>query len=105
MSGTHSPKKKKNQPKKYIYNYIILYIILYVKLVTCKIYTHTLVRERKQMQQVLKTDALRNSLAVQWLGLRALTAKGLGSVPGPGIKIPQATRRGQKKKKKSLKKN
>ena len=30
-------------------------------------------------------------LAVQWLGLRALTAKGPASVPGWGTKIPQAT--------------
>ena len=28
----------------------------------------------------------------QWLGLCALTAKGLGSILGPGIKIPQAVR-------------
>ena len=32
----------------------------------------------------------RNSLAVQWLGLHALTAEGPGSVPGGGPKIPQA---------------
>ena len=37
-----------------------------------------------------------NSLAVQWLGLLALTAEGPGSIPGPGTKIPQATQRGQK---------
>ena len=28
-----------------------------------------------------------NSLAVQWSGLGAFTAKGLGSIPDPGIKI------------------
>ena len=33
-----------------------------------------------------------NSLAVQWLGLRTFTAKGPGSIPGQGIKIPQAVR-------------
>ena len=32
-----------------------------------------------------------NSLAVQWLGLRAFTAEGEGSVPGRGTGIPQAT--------------
>ena len=37
----------------------------------------------------------------QWLGLWALTAKGLGSIPDWGTKIPQATKYGQKKKKKS----
>ena len=38
-----------------------------------------------------------SSLAVQWLGLHA-------SIPGRGIKIPQATQCGQKKKKKERKK-
>ena len=42
------------------------------------------------------------SLAVQWLGLQALTAKGAGSIPGQGTKILQATQPGQKKKKKRL---
>ena len=41
-----------------------------------------------------------NSLVVQWLGLCAFTAKGLGSIPGRGTKIPKATRCSQKKKKK-----
>ena len=31
-----------------------------------------------------------NSLAVQWLGLCAFTAEGLGSIPGQETKIPQA---------------
>ena len=35
-------------------------------------------------------------MAVQWLGLRALTAEGLGSIPGRGTKIPRATLHGQK---------
>ena len=33
---------------------------------------------------------IRNSLAVQWLGLCAFTASGRGSIPGQGTKIPQA---------------
>ena len=37
-----------------------------------------------------------NSLAVQWLGLRAFTAKGTGSIPGWGTKIPHAAWHGQK---------
>ena len=37
-----------------------------------------------------------NSLAIQWLGLRAFTAEGPGPIPGWGTKIPQAARRGQK---------
>ena len=37
---------------------------------------------------------------VQWLGLYAFTAKGLGSIPGWGTKIQQAVWCGQKKKKK-----
>ena len=42
---------------------------------------------------------LGNSLAVQWSGLGAFTAEGLGSIPGWGTKIPQATWRGPKDKK------
>ena len=44
---------------------------------------------------------VRNSLAVQWLGLCALTAKGPGLVPGWGTRIPRAAQCGQKKNKKS----
>ena len=39
-------------------------------------------------------------LVVQWLRLPASTAGGMGSIPGPGTKIPHATWRSQKKKKK-----
>ena len=35
-----------------------------------------------------------NSLAVQWLGLQALTAEGPGSIPGWGSRIPQVGGRG-----------
>ena len=38
-----------------------------------------------------------NSLAVQWLGLWASTAGGVGSIPGQGTKIPHVERCGQKK--------
>ena len=37
------------------------------------------------------------SLVVQWLGLWASNAGGMGSIPGWGTKIPHAARRGQKK--------
>ena len=47
----------------------------------------------------IKNNAAGNSLVVQWLGLRASTAWGMGSIPGWVTKIPQATRCGQKKKK------
>ena len=40
-----------------------------------------------------------NSLVVQWLGLHASTAGGMGSIPGQGTKILYATQHGQKKKK------
>jgi len=40
-----------------------------------------------------------NSLEVQWLRLPALTAAGLGLIPGQEIKIPQTSQRGQRKKK------
>ena len=35
---------------------------------------------------------------VQWLGLHGLTAKGAGSIPGRGTKVPQATQCDQKKR-------
>ena len=35
-------------------------------------------------------ECLGNSLVVQWLGLCTFTAKGLGSIPDWGTKIPQA---------------
>ena len=41
---------------------------------------------------------LGNSPAGQWLGLSALTAKGLHSIPGQAYKILQAKECGQKKK-------
>ena len=43
-----------------------------------------------------------NSLVVQWLGLCAFTAVGPGLIPGRGTEIPQATRNGQKEKKKFI---
>ena len=42
-----------------------------------------------------------NSMAVQWLGLSALTAEGQGSIPGWGTKIPRA-KQSKKKGKKRL---
>ena len=47
-----------------------------------------------------KRVSLGNSLEVQWLGLRAFTAAGPGSIHGQGTKILQSAQRGQKKKKK-----
>ena len=38
------------------------------------------------------------SQVVQWLRLRASTAGGTGSIPGPGTKIPYAEWQGQKKR-------
>ena len=38
-----------------------------------------------------------NSLAVQCVGLCALTAEGMGLIPGWGTKISQASQHGQKK--------
>ena len=40
-----------------------------------------------------------NSLVVQWLGLHASTAGGMGSIPGRGTKGLQAAWYGQLKKK------
>ena len=47
---------------------------------------------------------MRNSLAVQWLGLSDFIAESLGSLPDLRLKIPQAMRHSQKKKKSNLEK-
>ena len=47
----------------------------------------------------MNKEVVGNSLAVQWLGLRAFTVEGPGSIPGQETKIPQAKQCGQKKKK------
>ena len=39
---------------------------------------------------------LGNSLVVQWLGLGAFTAGGLGSIPGQETKMPQDVQHDQK---------
>lgn len=44
----------------------------------------------------LKTTIGGNSLAVQWLGRGAFTARDSGSSPSWGSRIPQASRPGQK---------
>ena len=43
---------------------------------------------------------LGTSLLVQWLGLHASTAKGMGVIPGWGTWIPYAAWHSQKKKEK-----
>ena len=58
------------------------------------------------MVQIIEAiNALENTnmgiLVVRWLGLCSLTAKGKGSIPVKGTKIPQAVRYGPKLKKKS----
>ena len=46
--------------------------------------------------------SFRVCLVVQRLGLGTFIAKGLGSIPGQGTKIPQDTWHGQKFKKKKI---
>ena len=46
----------------------------------------------------IKIIHIGNSLAVQWLQLCPLTAKGLSSIPDQGTKIPRAGWHSQKKK-------
>ena len=49
------------------------------------------------LSPLFQSSVYGNSLIVQWLGPHAVTPEGLGSIPGWGINIPQATRQGQKK--------
>ena len=46
----------------------------------------------------IKSTITGTSLAVRWLGLRASTAGGTGSIPGRGTKIPHFMWHSQKKK-------
>ena len=48
---------------------------------------------------ILKHSPQGSPLGVQWVGLRSLTAQGLGWIPGWGT-IPQAARCSQKNKRK-----
>ena len=50
-------------------------------------------------QLFFKITEHRAALAVQWLGLCVFTAGALGSIPGPGTKMPQAKGPRQEKKK------
>ena len=45
---------------------------------------------------MIEISHLGNFLAVLWLGLHALNAKGIGSIPDQGTKILQATKCGPK---------
>ena len=51
-----------------------------------------------ESQTTTQKNAEGNSLVVQWLRLCAFTAKGLGSIPGWGTKIPHAVEPGREKK-------
>ena len=51
---------------------------------------------------IIKNKSPANSLGIKWLRLCAFIAKGPGPNPVQGDKIPQASRCGQKKKKKRL---
>ena len=61
--------------------------------------------DQHPVPQSAVTRSVGNSLAVQWLGLGALTAEGPGSIPSRGTKIPRATRPKKKRKNKRKKTN
>ena len=56
-----------------------------VKVVNFITYILLQLKKKPLMQQILKRLNFGNSLVVQWLGLSAFTAGGLGSIPGQGI--------------------
>ena len=53
------------------------------------------VGERRLSLSLLPSSPKRSQLGIPWwsssLGLHAFTVEGLGSIPGPGTKIPQGT--------------
>ena len=59
--------------------------------------------DKAQVAIVFKSSPGKHSLAVQWLGLRAFTAEGLGLIPGGGTNILQAMLCSQKANKQKIK--
>ena len=57
---------------------------------------------RDHVWAVRTMRCVETSLVVQWLGLHASAANGLGSIPGQGTKILKAEQHGRKEKKVSL---
>ena len=51
----------------------------------------------REMEELVRSHNWRNSLVVEWLGLRAFTAGGTGLIPGQRTEILQATQQGQKR--------
>ena len=58
--------------------------------------TKILIMKEKVDNDNIKIRSFWESLVVQWLGLHAFTAEGLGSVPGWETMVPQLMRHGQK---------
>ena len=55
--------------------------------------------QRKKLEEFIwmYPEAKQTTLVVQWLGLCAPNARGMGSISGRGTKIPQVTKHGQNK--------
>jgi len=58
--------------------------------------TKLLIMKEKVDNDNIKIRSFWEFLVVQWLGLHAFTAEGLGSVPGWVTMVPQPMRHGQK---------
>ena len=74
-----------------------------LKCVTIDLSYYTFLKRKKKSANRHIQNARGNSLVGQWLGLSTLIAKGPGSIPGWGTKIPQAVWHGPKKKKNARK--
>ena len=99
---------KESDMTKHTHNYIYTHAYMYTHIPT---YTHTPSRFRSLPPWLhpaqfclhghpLSRSAIVTSLVVQCLGLYAVNAGGVGSIPGQGTKILHAMQCGKKKKKK-----
>ena len=58
-----------------------------------------------KLERNWEDNITKNFLVVQWLGLRAITAEGMCSIPSQGTTIPKAVYHGQNNKNKLEQKN
>ena len=88
----------------YMHIQICIYLYIHMPFFTQNYYRENTLKKKfsnnsESKNLVIKILFWGTSLAVQWLRLHTSSAGGVGSIPGRGTKVPNATWHGQKKKK------